>query len=255
MKRKCFVLIMLAAYVLLCASAALAQTESGVPWPAFLDKRLYAEAGFHNDRMHYVNQVTGDTTVVIDAGNPDIIWLKEEAGGKSAWFGLDNSNDVFDQSSRFYVRWLDRNTVSDADTWNALYSQLDSQIKQETGHLWLFDVGVCNGSGNIVEFQKPVSLYIQLEDGWNQNDLHSCFINSGTDEKVLVSTEKLDESEELSGMYAVMQLTHFSPYALYDQAAPAVPQTGDTANTALWFVLASMSAISMVLIVRRRRNA
>jgi len=61
---------------------------------------------------------------------------------------------------------------------------------------------------------------------------------------------------------AVLDLKHFSPYALYDRAAAGEtahaaepPQTGDASNVLLWAALAATSAAGMTLLARKRKKA
>ena len=148
------------------------------------------------------------------------IWLKETSDGSSAWYGIDNTNSVFTEGSRFWVKWLGRE--DDKEEWDKYYEQLDDEYKKkvEDDKLWIFLCGVTDTAGNEYETLKtPINLYIQLGSDWDKEDIQSVFISEAIDEPV----ESIDYVKDLkdfptqTGEYAKLKLKHFSPYAVYDE--------------------------------------
>ena len=41
-------------------------------------------------------------------GGDDFVWQREENSGTGAWYGMDNSKEIFEPGSRFWVRWLEK---------------------------------------------------------------------------------------------------------------------------------------------------
>lgn len=204
------------ALMLLCACAALAQAETAVPWSEFLHADHYAQAGMYNGRTHYIHMSTGETTVMTDGG--DTVWLRESSDGMIFWFGLDSSAEI-GKPSRFYVRLMNQYTDPDDDIWNNCYNHLDSGIKEEAELLWVFDMGVCSPDGTMLQPANAVTVYAQIEDGWNPENVKVYRIGEGGDEPIEFSVVKIEEGEHM-GTYAAMQLSAFSPCVFYELAAP-----------------------------------
>ncbi|MGN1043464.1 MAG: hypothetical protein ACI4PR_01485 [Acutalibacteraceae bacterium] len=149
----------------------------------------------------------------------EIVWLKEESDNSSAWYGLDNSNNVFEANSRFWVKWL--NEKENKEEWETYYSMLDDEHKEkaEDKKLWIFLCGVTDPAGNEYTTITPsADMYIQLGDDWTQEDIRATFISDAIDEPV-ESVEYLDnlENAPTTGEFAKLGLKHFSPYAVYDE--------------------------------------
>jgi len=220
--------------------------------PAFaewwMNSGKFGQVVYHNDIAHYVAE---NGTVSVNIEGPDMIWLRESSQGQTAWFGLDNSNGTFEEGSRFHVQWMSK---EDGD-WNNHYNNLDDYIQKSIEHLWMFELGVSKPDGTEIHvFDEPVSLYVQLGDNWDIDDLHACYINQGIDEKIVVNTMQSDEAG-ISGTLGVLSLTHFSPYAIYDTAdissAGQPPRTGDPADIVAWAALASLSMLGTLIMTYR----
>ena len=182
--------------------------------------------------VNYVDD-TGKTSAKVTEN--DIIWLKEESDGTSAWYGLDNSNGTFELGSRFWVRWLDEER--NGDEWRLYYDKLDAEHKviTEQNKLWIFLVGVTDPYGNeYVTFKDnaDVPLYIQLGSDWDKDDINAIFISESTDEKVDVTYQFMDFPEGY-GEFAKVILKHFSPYAIFDPVNEVAPEqnTNDGSDT------------------------
>lgn len=147
------------------------------------------------------------------------IWLKEASDGSSAWYGLDNTNSVFTEGSRFWVKWLQE---GDKEEWEKYYEQLDDEHKKkvDNNRLWIFLCGVTAPDGNEYKsIATATSLYVQLGSDWDKDDIRSVFISEAVDEPV-ESVEYISDfkdSPTKTGEYAKLKLKHFSPYAIYDE--------------------------------------
>ena len=149
----------------------------------------------------------------------EIVWLREESNNTAAWYGLDNSHNVFEENSRFWVKWL--NEKENEEEWETYYSMLDDEHKEkvEDKKLWIFLCGVTDPSGKEYTTITPsTDLYIQLGDDWTKEDIRATFISDAMDEPV-DSVEYLDnvENAPTNGEFAKLGLKHFSPYAVYDE--------------------------------------
>lgn len=160
----------------------------------------------------------GTTSARITKGKN--IWLKETSDGSSAWYGIDNTNNVFTEGSRFWVKWLGRE--DDKEEWDKYYEQLDDEYKKkvEDDKLWIFLCGVTDTAGNEYEtLTTPINLYIQLGSDWDKEDIQSVFISEAIDEPVesIDYVKNLKDFPTQTGEYAKLKLKHFSPYAVYDE--------------------------------------
>lgn len=160
----------------------------------------------------------GTTSARITKGKN--IWLKETSDGSSAWYGIDNTNNVFTEGSRFWVKWLGRE--DDKEKWDKYYEQLDDEYKKkvEDDNLWIFLCGVTDTAGNEYEtLTTPINLYIQLGSDWDKEDIQSVFISEAIDEPVesIDYVKNLKDFPTQTGEYAKLKLKHFSPYAVYDE--------------------------------------
>ena len=160
----------------------------------------------------------GTTSARITKGKN--IWLKESSDGESTWYGLDNTNSVFTEGSRFWVRWLGRE--DDKEEWDKYYEQLDDEHKKkvEDNKLWIFLCGVTDPDGNeYTTLATSTNLYVQLGSDWDKDDIQAVFISQAIDEPV-ESIEYISDfknSPTGTGDYAKLKLKHFSPYAVYDE--------------------------------------
>lgn len=169
------------------------------------------------DYKYWVDE-DGTTSARITKGKN--IWLKESSDGESTWYGLDNTNSVFTEGSRFWVKWLGRE--NDKEEWDKYYEQLDDEHKKkvEDNKLWIFLCGVTYPDGNeYTTLATSTNLYVQLGSDWDKDDVQAVFISQAIDEPV-ESIEYISDfknSPTGTGDYAKLKLKHFSPYAVYDE--------------------------------------
>lgn len=177
-----------------------------------------AEARVADEKTQFVDS-SGKTSVEISEENlsaNDVLWLREESYDTSAWYGIDLSTGAFalDKGLRFYVRWLN---PDDAD-YAEIYAQLDDAQKArvEDDNGWIFLIGIEDPDGNKVQPAQPVSVYVQIGDDWDVDDLNAYYITSGGDENVPVDYLMLDYPEG-ADTFGIMTLSHFSPYFIFDE--------------------------------------
>ena len=191
-----------------------------------VDKSDWGNKINNNGIINYVDE-SGKTSVEI-TGNKKI-WLKEESDGTSAWYAVDNSDGVFKQGSRFWVKWL--SPENNKKEFEEYYNKLDEEHKKrvEDNKLWIFLTGVTDPDGN--EYTsldgKTVDFYVQIGDDWDKNDIQAVFIDSYKDDVLDVSYENLKFPED-NTEFAKLSMKHFSPYAIYDVDLES--ETGETNN-------------------------
>ena len=203
------------------------------------------------DIPHYVED---DGTVSVVIGDEQITWLQASSQGKTAWFGLDNSDQIFDNNSRFRVRWLKE---QDAE-WGIHYDDLDDKNKS-VDWMRMLELGVVDSNGGAVyECDTPFSLYMQLEDNWDTSNLQVCYINSGTDETFNERVTQMESPGGEKSKFVAFSTSHFSPYCVYkigEYDSNDLPQTGDNSNVILWSALACISLFGMTVLVYKRKEA
>ena len=176
----------------------------------------------------------GTTSAEITKQNMDangLLWLKEKSGDTSAWYGIDNSDGVFEPGSRFWVKWL--NNEEDMQAFKTYYDQLDDEVKNKIKDdlLWIFTIGVTDPDGNeYTDLSQPVNCYVELGDDWDSGDVEAVYISDKTDEAV--STKPAPEISMLIDNSAAtltrLNLKHFSPYAVYEKKNNTQTQTGES---------------------------
>ena len=240
-----------------------------------VDKSHWGEVSINNDILNYVSE---DGTTSAEVTGDKMIWLKEESYGSHAWYGVDNSEGVFKQGSRFWVKWI--NNESDAEEWKENYEKLDEKHKSavDSSKLWIFQVGVTDPDGNAyTQLDKNVKLYIEIGEDWDKDDIVAVFISGETDEIIDVSYLTNMSYPEGDSEFAQLTLKHFSPYAIYDELTEEerkiledlndnveqnpddslnIVQTGDqkiyfTAVISLILLIASGAS---VLVMRKKQN-
>ena len=166
---------------------------------------------------HWVDKEDGTTSVEVTENG--MIWLKEESGGASAWYGIDNSAGVFEIGSRFWVRWLNRD--SDSDEFENLWEQLDDEVKDsiDGDNAWLFEIGVTSPDGTAYSDLSPsaVPVYVQIGDDWTKEQLQGYYVSAAQDEQVHTTFEDNQNYPEGQDTFGIMNLRHFSPYFIYDE--------------------------------------
>ena len=165
-----------------------------------------------NGATYYVDN-EGKTSAEVMSGK--IIWLKEESGGTDAWYGLDNSDNVFEEGSRFWVKWL--NKGQNPSEWEEYYAKLDEKhrCQVEGNKLRIFACGVTRP--DYVSYENLgalVNFHAELGQDWDKDGIAAFFINEGEDEIVETGSDERAGGPERTGTYGVLKLNHFSPYAM-----------------------------------------
>ena len=200
---------------------------------------------------------SGVTSAPITDG---ITWLKEESGGVTTWYGIDNSKKVFAEGSKFSVQKLSEK--ENKEEWNKYLAKLDEAQKKLIidNKLDIFLVGVDDPDGKAyTSLSGPTEFYIQLGDGWDKEKLQALFISDAEDETYTIEIVEMVLPDETKAKMAKMTLKHLSPYALMAISLPdPSPETGDTSRILLWILLAAFSCGAMTFAAvynRKRRQA
>ena len=183
-----------------------------------VDTSSWGKLKINNGIENWVDDSEGGKTSAMIMG-PGITWLKEESDGTYAWYGIENplkedGTYVFENGSRFWVKWINQNNSE----WNYYYNQLDEEHKRkvEDNNLWIFLVGVTAPDGTeYTNLGATVPFYVELGQDWDVNDINAVFIANNSDEKIYYSFKNLDFPAG-NGTFARLELKHFSPYAIYD---------------------------------------
>jgi hypothetical protein len=181
-----------------------------ISFTASVDKSTWGTSETCNGVTYYVDSSGKTSAEVAENG---IIWLKAESDGKTAWYGLDNSDGVFEIGSRFYVWWLNEDDNPEE------FENLDDATKQyvEKNNGKYFRIGVIAPDGTRYgQLEKTVKVYIQLDDKQNIDDLKGLYVSQNANEEVIVTSSDDVAYPEGIGTFAVMNLEHFSKYLIYD---------------------------------------
>ena len=179
------------------------------------------EWGTKVDNNGIKNYVRDDGTTSTRVKDKPMIWLKEESGGESSWYGVDNSSGEFKIGSRFWVRWLD--PVSDKELYDEYYSKLDEEHKKavHNGKIRIFLSGAAFGDDiNYYDFESEIDGFIQVPGDWTDNDITVVYIDDYDDEVFntdVVNGYTLPDGVE--SCVANVKLKHFSPFAIYCKSA------------------------------------
>lgn len=136
----------------------------------------------NKETSNYVDKY-GKTSAVVNKRG--IIWINVGSDGNSSWYGLDNSNGIFETGSRFWVKLLDKN--SSGQEYQKYFEQLDDVNKQKfkNGKLLIFLTGVTKPDGTVyTNLSTKVPYYIQLGKSWSGNEICALFVSSGVDGRV-----------------------------------------------------------------------
>ena len=173
----------------------------------------------HGGITHYVD-AEGMTSVEISPENTDkngIVWLREESydpdlgRNTAAWYGFDNSDGVFENGSRAYVHWYNKQQNPEK------FDNIDETHEIDSDNCYYFEVGVIRPDGTqYTQLSKPVNFYVQIGDDWDKDDLQAYYITQGEDESVSVKYDATTYPEGTDD-FGIMSLSHFSPYFIYDK--------------------------------------
>ncbi len=199
------------------------------------------------------------------------VWLNSKPDGSGNWYGIDNSDGLFENGSRFYVQVI--------DDLSQYYDRIGSKYREkiESGKLKIFLIGVINPDGEgYTELNSDLTCYVKIDPSWDKNKLKAIFINGEDTENI--SIEYVGTINKLSSndKYVKLTLKHFSPYAIYqakdlDETAASnqstlensaaeevtlegAPVTGENSNGAYVLGLSTMLIIAAAgMIVTKRR--
>ena len=244
--------------------------ESDDPFGHLIVKSSYTQGGTTHAsawgesvrHINVVNYVSEDGTTSVELGNNGRYFLKEESGGTSAWYAIENAGQ-FKTGSRFWVRWLTQK--DDPAEFAKYYNMLDDNIKSsvDSGKMSIFLTGVTDPDGNAyTNLSKNTNFYVQIGEDWDKDDINAVFISQGKDQ--VVKCEYIDSMLYPGGRatFARLTLSHFSPYAVFDElteeekAVNNFVRTGDKDDVWSMIGLSIMLIISSsaILILNRKRS-
>lgn len=143
----------------------------------------------------------------------EIIWTKKQVNSSDIWFGIDNSNGIFEKGSKFWCTVIDKDV--DKEKWLNYYKNIDTKVDKEKLIIFLVGVTAPNGS-EYTNLTNQVNLYVQCPDNWSQ-DLKAIYITEDTDEAVSLEIINLDYPGGKTN-FSVLKLNHFSPYAILEES-------------------------------------
>ncbi len=242
------ILPFLSLVVILSALAALSLTAYATVMPV-------TQSGL----TYYVADNGRTSAVVKDNG---ITWLKEESGGSSAWYGIENSQGLIEPGSLFWVMWLD--AENDADIYHHYYDYLDDQPQASNDTQRLFLYGVVNPEGveeNIVAPSVP--MYIQLGEDWAEDDIKKTF--PGSPDAPVEITFKQMEFPGGTGMFAEVKSNVYIENGSFDgfptsSATASVSGSAFSGGAAALFagsgflVGAAVTTIGMTTLKKKKDN-
>lgn len=151
----------------------------------------------------------------------EVIWLKEQANGQTFWFGIDNTEGIFEIGSNFWVHIIDKD--SDSEEWANYCKKIDEETYLEINNdkLLIFLIGVTNPNGEeYTMLDEAVNIYIQNPDDWKR-EIEGIFISEISDEKIVSEITELDYPDGRT-FFTKLKINHFSPYAIYEETYKVV---------------------------------
>ena len=165
--------------------------------------------------------VSDDGTAAASVVSNGITWVFGEDSDHrtGAWFGVDNSDGIFQLGSRFYVRWITK--AGDPEEYEECLNRIDMETmsKLKDG-ICFFEVGVESPDGNeYTVLPQKVSLFVQLGSGFDKDNFTFLYLNADSDESVPTSFAYI-QSPEGPGDFAEVDVTHFGGPLLFGQKMP-----------------------------------
>lgn len=172
-----------------------------------------------------INYVDSQGKTSAEVNKRGMVWVNASSGSQSNWYGIDNSGGIFEDGSRFWVKWLSKE--SDGEEYQKYFEQLDEDTKRkvESGKLLIFLTGVTGPDGATAYKNLPqgVPYYIQFGDNFTVNDVVALFISPGADKPIELNFNTASyfknkykglEFPDNTGRYARLVLDCFMPFAV-----------------------------------------
>lgn len=181
--------------------------------------------GVPNSNDFTIPAETGQT--IANTVERSVCWLREDTDSSAAWYGINNSTGVFEDGSRFWVKWLDTESKQDAFLTDAQQERIKELASQED--VWIFDLEVSSEGKEVHDLNGDTAeFYVSLGSDWDTEDLMAIYIgDDGSTENVPMDFETHDLVGG-SRVFAKLHLKHFSIYALVRSDAPELCLRDDT---------------------------
>ena len=187
-------------------------------WPTGGERGLWGDSEDHGGITHYVDAATGETSVAVTDQPMQYIYdVAGISGAQGSWFALDNSGGTFAVGSRFHIRWLTEGDDGFEEEWNKLDESVRTSV--DKSKIRLLKIGVNKPDGSPYEsWDPPVEFWVPLGEGWTEADVKARFLGAGPDESVELDFREMTFPGSTEAVRcAVLKLSHFSPYIVYDE--------------------------------------
>lgn len=165
----------------------------------------------------YYDEKTSTTSAEVT--NYGMIWQQVVHNKGDKLFGIDNSEGIFEDGSRFWVRLLQKE--KEPEEWGEYYEILDDKYKStaDENRLYIFITGVTypDGVTPYEKLDKSLTYYAELGEDWDE-DITALYFGEDDKEEITVEYIHGDPTLPIGKRFAKLIFTHFSPYALYNKA-------------------------------------
>lgn len=194
------------------------------------DILIHSDWGSLVEKKGVIQYIDVDGTTSAEISDNDIIWLLEECDGVSTWYGIDNSDGIFETGSRFYIREISP-TDTDYNNLSAMVDESNSAIIQDDNGK-LLQAGVKDSDGEEYIFSNKTKLYVQRDESWRTGG-EVLFIMEGVDESLVESETQMSAPD---GHISCVEfhITHNGFIVLCDAYCNGTNHTYETAPVFTW---------------------
>ena len=127
---------------------------------------------------------------------------------------VESSDNSVPENSKLEARFVTDDDLETPDSeFDLLCTKIDSNLKGKMERLGIFNIELLDQSENkITNFDKNVSVFIEIPKNFDKQDVQIYYISDGEDEKF----EKTVVTRN-GKSYIKFDTNHFSPYALIDE--------------------------------------
>lgn len=158
-------------------------------------------------------------------------WETVQINDQNIRVGIRALYDTVKPDSTFHAQIIKEGTQEYKNLWN----KVDNKNNIQHGCFLNLSLIQANGT-SYSKLTNPVTIYIQVPNGWNEKDLQAIYASIGTDEQFEEKFVNIDGTR-----YLCFETTHFSPYLIANSstASSTAIKTGDN-NFSNYYILASV---------------